>query len=51
VKWLAKDDALGQALFITELFGIRGVADFTCPRICTTPVAALPELRNGTGCS
>jgi transposase-like protein len=23
VRWLAKDDALGQALFITELFSIR----------------------------
>jgi hypothetical protein len=22
VKWLANDDALGQALFITDLFGI-----------------------------
>jgi hypothetical protein len=22
VRWLAKDDAAGQALFITELFGI-----------------------------
>ena len=22
VRWLAKDDALGQALFITDLFGI-----------------------------
>jgi len=21
VRWLAKDDALGQALFITDLFG------------------------------
>jgi hypothetical protein len=22
VRWLAKDDTLGQALFITDLFGI-----------------------------
>ncbi len=22
VRWLAKDDALGQALFLTDLFGI-----------------------------
>jgi hypothetical protein len=24
VRWLAKDDGLGQALFITDLFGIPG---------------------------
>jgi transposase-like protein len=48
VRWLAKGDAVGQAHFIGELFGLSAKPRFTPSAICPGLRHRLPELRNET---
>jgi len=48
VRWLANDDALGQALFITDLFGIPALPSSPCNRVCTAAVLPYSNFANET---
>jgi hypothetical protein len=43
--WLAKEDAVGQALFIAALFWPYGLTGFDKLRIFQRPQRLLPKLR------
>ena len=45
VRWLAKDDAIGQALFITDLVRHRGVDDFNLQSNLTARIERMTLLQ------